>query len=52
VTVGARVRVELPAESFEGTATDVTTEGHLVVDTGRGRRSVVAGDVVHVRPAG
>ena len=52
VTVGARVRVVLPAESFEGIATDVTTEGHLVVDTGRGRRSVVAGDVVHVRPAG
>jgi len=48
-TVGRRVRVELADGSFEGTATDVTAEGHLVVDTGSGPRTVVAGDVVHLR---
>jgi BirA family biotin operon repressor/biotin-[acetyl-CoA-carboxylase] ligase len=50
VTLGAAVRVELPDASFEGTAADVTDEGHLVVDTPDGRRTVVAGDVVHLRP--
>jgi len=33
-------------------ATDVTDEGHLVVATGSGSRTVVAGDVLHLRPAG
>ena len=50
-TVGRRVRVELANEWFEGTATDVTAEGHLLVDTGDGVRTTVAGDVVHLRPA-
>ncbi|MGD0883039.1 MAG: biotin--[acetyl-CoA-carboxylase] ligase [Acidimicrobiales bacterium] len=49
-TVGTRVRVELPDGAFEGTATAVTSEGHLSVDTGQGIRTVVAGDVIHVRP--
>ena len=49
-TVGTRVRVDLPDGSFEGTATGISPEGHLVVDTGGGSRTVVAGDVVHVRP--
>jgi len=52
VTIGSRVRVELAAGQLEGTATDVTDEGHLVVATGDGPRTVVAGDVVHLRPAG
>ena len=39
-----------PDGRFEGTAIDITAEGHLVVDVGGRRRTVVAGDVVHVRP--
>jgi BirA family biotin operon repressor/biotin-[acetyl-CoA-carboxylase] ligase len=49
VTVGARVRVEVPGGSFEGVATGLTDEGHLVVDQAGTDRTVVAGDVVHVR---
>jgi BirA family biotin operon repressor/biotin-[acetyl-CoA-carboxylase] ligase len=33
-TVGTRVRVDLPNGSFEGTATGISPEGHLVVATG------------------
>jgi BirA family biotin operon repressor/biotin-[acetyl-CoA-carboxylase] ligase len=44
-TLGRRVRVELAHETFEGTATALTDEGFLVVDT----RVVSAGDVVHLR---
>ena len=53
-TIGRRVRVDLGARQVEGTAVDLTDEGHLVVDTdGRGHREVFAvGDVVHVRPSG
>jgi len=51
-TLGAPVRVELATGSFEGTAVDVTDEGHLVVRTPAGLRTVVAGDVVHLHPAG
>ena len=49
-TIGTRVRVELPDGSFEGTASGINPEGHLVVTTGEATRTVVAGDVVHVRP--
>jgi BirA family biotin operon repressor/biotin-[acetyl-CoA-carboxylase] ligase len=49
VTLGSRVRVELPDERFEGTALDVTGAGHLLVDVAGTVRTVVAGDVVHVR---
>lgn len=51
-TLGRRVRIDLGADDLEGTAVDVTPEGHLVVeaDTG-GRRTVAVGDVVHLRPA-
>jgi BirA family biotin operon repressor/biotin-[acetyl-CoA-carboxylase] ligase len=51
VTLGRAVRVELADGGFEGTAVDVTSEGHLVVDAGGERRTVAAGDVVHVRPS-
>jgi BirA family biotin operon repressor/biotin-[acetyl-CoA-carboxylase] ligase len=51
-TIGTRVRVDLADEWFEGTATDLTSEGHLVVEVAGTRRTVVAGDVVHVRPGG
>ena len=44
-TIGRHVRVELPTETFEGTATALTAEGYLVVDD----RIVTAADVVHLR---
>ncbi len=52
-TIGARVRVDLPDESFEGTALAITPEGHLQVqpDGETDVRDVVAGDVVQVRDA-
>jgi BirA family biotin operon repressor/biotin-[acetyl-CoA-carboxylase] ligase len=49
-TVGTPVRVEMADGSFVGTATGITPSGHLVVDVGGTSRTVVAGDVVHVRP--
>ncbi|MHB1710225.1 MAG: biotin--[acetyl-CoA-carboxylase] ligase [Acidimicrobiales bacterium] len=52
VTIGAKVRVEMAGERLDGVAVDVTDEGHLVVDTGDGTRTVVAGDVIHLRPRG
>lgn len=51
-TLGRRVRVDLGADDVEGTAVDVTDEGHLVVETLEGgRRTIAVGDVVHLRPA-
>ncbi|MGO8870128.1 MAG: biotin--[acetyl-CoA-carboxylase] ligase [Acidimicrobiales bacterium] len=50
LTIGTRVRVELADRTFEGTATDLTPEGHLQVEVDGDLRTVVAGDVVHVRP--
>jgi BirA family biotin operon repressor/biotin-[acetyl-CoA-carboxylase] ligase len=50
-TIGRRIRVDLGADDIEGTAVDVTGEGHLVVETLEGdRRTVAVGDVVHLRP--
>ena len=49
-TIGTLVRVDLADGSFEGTATGIDAGGHLVVATGGVTRTVVAGDVVHVRP--
>jgi len=48
VTLGRRVRVELPGHTFEGTAQDIAEDGALVVD---GQR-VGAGDVIHLRQQG
>ncbi|HET6952014.1 MAG TPA: biotin--[acetyl-CoA-carboxylase] ligase [Acidimicrobiales bacterium] len=49
-TLGRRVRVDLGGGEVEGTAVDITAEGHLVVETGAGeRRTVAVGDVVHLR---
>ncbi len=51
-TLGRRVRVELGTEDVVGTAVDVTGDGRLVIDIPGGtRRTVAAGDVVHLRPA-
>lgn len=49
-TIGARVRVDLSGEELVGTAVDVTLAGHLLVDTGTCIKTVIAGDVVHLRP--
>jgi BirA family biotin operon repressor/biotin-[acetyl-CoA-carboxylase] ligase len=48
-TLGRVVRIELNDETFTGTATDVSDEGHLLVDVGMCLRTVTAGDVVHLR---
>ncbi len=49
-TLGREVRVDLGPEVLEGTAVDVDELGHLVVVTEAGdRRTVAAGDVVHLR---
>jgi BirA family transcriptional regulator, biotin operon repressor / biotin---[acetyl-CoA-carboxylase] ligase len=54
VTLGRDVRIDLGADDLVGTAVDVTSEGHLVVDPleGGGRRTIAVGDVVHLRPLG
>ncbi len=50
-TLGRRVRIDLGADDLEGTAVDITGEGHLVVETVEGdRRTIAVGDVVHLRP--
>jgi BirA family transcriptional regulator, biotin operon repressor / biotin---[acetyl-CoA-carboxylase] ligase len=49
-TIGTRVRVDLADGSFQGTARGVTPEGHLLVESDGRTRTVVAGDVVHLRP--
>ena len=45
-TIGQKVRVELPGESFVGVAEEIAEDGALLVD---GRR-VIAGDVTRLRP--
>jgi BirA family biotin operon repressor/biotin-[acetyl-CoA-carboxylase] ligase len=45
------VRVDLGPDDVEGTAVDVTDDGHLVVQTDEGaHRTFAVGDVVHLRP--
>jgi BirA family biotin operon repressor/biotin-[acetyl-CoA-carboxylase] ligase len=49
-TLGRRVRVELPAETFDADAIALTPEGHLLVRRDDGSEAAVAaGDVVHLR---
>src|SRR5687768_12592141 len=49
-TLGRRVRIDLGTDDVEGTAIDVTEEGHLVVKTLDGdRRTLAVGDVTHLR---
>lgn len=51
-TLGRQVRVDLGTDDVEGTAVDVTAEGHLVVETLEGDlRTLAVGEVVHLRPA-
>ena len=49
VTLGREVSVDLGADSLKGRAVEINADGSLVVQTSAGRRSVSAGDVVHVR---
>lgn len=52
-TIGRRVEVLLPTgERLHATATGVDRDGALVLDTTTGRRTLTAGDVLHVRPMG
>ena len=48
-TLGRDVRVETAAGFVTGVASDVTDEGHLVLDAGGETVTVAAGDVVHLR---
>jgi BirA family transcriptional regulator, biotin operon repressor / biotin---[acetyl-CoA-carboxylase] ligase len=49
-TLGRDVRVELPgAQVLEGRAVDVDADGRLVLEAAGRRRTVAAGDVVHLR---
>jgi BirA family biotin operon repressor/biotin-[acetyl-CoA-carboxylase] ligase len=50
-TLGRRVHVELPGGGFEGTAAALAADGALEVTLDDGStRTVLAGDVVHLRP--
>jgi len=48
-TLGRRVVASMHDASVEGVAVEVTAAGHLVVETPDGRRTITAGDVVHLR---
>ena len=49
-TIGREVRVDVGSDAtVEGRAVGIDADGSLVVDTPIGRRSLSAGDVVHVR---
>ncbi|MFC4246435.1 biotin--[acetyl-CoA-carboxylase] ligase [Natribaculum luteum] len=50
LTIGQRVRVDLPDGELVGDAVDVTESGALVVEVGDERRQVSAGDCEHLRP--
>jgi BirA family biotin operon repressor/biotin-[acetyl-CoA-carboxylase] ligase len=49
LTLGRDVSVDLGADSLKGRAVEINADGSLVVQTSAGRRSLSAGDVVHVR---
>ena len=44
-----RVLVDTVHEQIEGVARDVTSDGHLLLDTEQGERTIVTGDVVTLR---
>jgi len=51
-TLGQEVRAELPdGTTLTGKAADLDADGRLVLDTATGRRTLAAGDVIHVRPS-
>ncbi len=49
-TLGRYVKVIAPDKIIEGYATDVTSDGALVIETAEGERKIVySGDVIHLR---
>jgi BirA family biotin operon repressor/biotin-[acetyl-CoA-carboxylase] ligase len=48
-TLGRTVRVERAGDTLVGTAVEIDPRGALVIDVGGERRTVTAGDVVHLR---
>ncbi len=50
-TLGRMVRAELGSGALTGVATDLSPEGHLLVDLAGELVPIAAGDVVHLRPA-
>ena len=48
--LGRRVRITLEGEDIEGLATDIDSEGKLIIDNGR--FAVSAGDIMHLRGVG
>ncbi len=51
-TIGQEVEVQLTnSEQLVGVATGITDQGALVINTDHGLVEVVAGDVIHLRPA-
>jgi BirA family biotin operon repressor/biotin-[acetyl-CoA-carboxylase] ligase len=48
-TLGRPVTVSLGHETVTGIVSDITIEGHLLVDVGACIRTITAGDVVHLR---
>jgi BirA family biotin operon repressor/biotin-[acetyl-CoA-carboxylase] ligase len=51
-TIGQAVQVQLAnSDQVVGIATGITDQGALVIDTDSGLVEVVAGDVIHLRPA-
>jgi BirA family biotin operon repressor/biotin-[acetyl-CoA-carboxylase] ligase len=48
-TLGTLVRIELPGEELIATATGVSAEGHLIVESEEGVREIVTGDLIHLR---
>jgi BirA family biotin operon repressor/biotin-[acetyl-CoA-carboxylase] ligase len=50
-TIGTEVRVEQAGGNLVGTAVDLTPDGHLMVEVDGDVQTVLAGDVVHLRPA-
>jgi BirA family biotin operon repressor/biotin-[acetyl-CoA-carboxylase] ligase len=51
-TIGTMVRVERGDHSFTGMATDVSSDGSLVMTVDGVQRRIDVGDVVHLRPVG
>jgi BirA family transcriptional regulator, biotin operon repressor / biotin---[acetyl-CoA-carboxylase] ligase len=49
-TLGRNVRVDLGAGALTGFATDLSPEGHLLVELAGELVPISAGDVVHLRP--
>jgi BirA family biotin operon repressor/biotin-[acetyl-CoA-carboxylase] ligase len=53
LTLGTRVRVETPGETYEGRAVDLDPEGALLLSLGEGRvKRILSGDCLHLEGGG